>query len=76
LWLYAYDLHIVELKGGLDPPQADVNRGAIGALPSLYRGEVDADPLNELKHCHRRYGMVTMCVGGDISGARILENQN
>lgn len=62
-----------ELK--LDPGKVNVNGGAIalGHPLGATGAKLTVSILNELKRRRSRYGLVTMCVGGGMGGAGIVE---
>jgi acetyl-CoA acyltransferase len=61
---------------GLDPARVNVNGGAIalGHPLGCTGAKLTATLLGELKRGKKRYGMVTMCVGGGMGAAGIFEN--
>ncbi len=60
---------------GLDPERTNVNGGAIalGHPLGCTGAKLTATMLYELKRRGERYGLVTMCVGGGMGAAGILE---
>jgi acetyl-CoA acyltransferase len=60
---------------GLDPDKVNVNGGAIalGHPLGCTGAKLTASILRELERRKGRYGMVTMCVGGGMGAAVILE---
>ncbi|HET9479948.1 MAG TPA: acetyl-CoA C-acyltransferase [Pyrinomonadaceae bacterium] len=60
---------------GLDPDKVNVNGGAIalGHPLGCTGAKLTASVLSELERRNGRYGMVTMCVGGGMGAAGILE---
>jgi acetyl-CoA acyltransferase len=60
---------------GLDPDKVNVNGGAIalGHPLGCTGAKLTASILRELERRTGRYGMVTMCVGGGMGAAGILE---
>jgi acetyl-CoA acyltransferase len=60
---------------GLDPDKVNVNGGAIalGHPLGCTGAKLTATILRELKRRDGRYGMVTMCVGGGMGAAGIIE---
>jgi acetyl-CoA acyltransferase len=60
---------------GLDPERVNVNGGAIalGHPLGCTGAKLTASILRELERRGRRYGMVTMCVGGGMGAAGIFE---
>jgi acetyl-CoA acyltransferase len=65
-------------EAGLDLERVNVNGGAIalGHPLGCTGAKLTAAIIRELKRRNRRYGMVTMCVGGGMGAAGILENLN
>jgi acetyl-CoA acyltransferase len=63
---------------GLDPAKVNVNGGAIalGHPLGCTGAKLTATILQELKRRQARYGLVTMCVGGGMGAAGIIENLN
>jgi len=63
---------------GLDPDKVNVNGGAIalGHPLGCTGAKLTASILRELERRNSRYGMVTMCVGGGMGAAGILERLN
>ena len=63
---------------GLDPDKVNVNGGAIalGHPLGCTGAKLTASILRELERRNGRYGMVTMCVGGGMGAAGILERIN
>jgi len=61
---------------GLDPAKVNVNGGAIalGHPLGCTGAKLTATILQELRRRNARYGLVTMCVGGGMGAAGILEN--
>lgn len=61
---------------GLDQAKINVNGGAIalGHPLGCTGAKLTATLISELKRRNRRYGMVTMCVGGGMGAAGIFEN--
>jgi acetyl-CoA acyltransferase len=62
----------------MDPSKVNVNGGAIalGHPLGCTGAKLTVQVLNELKRQNKRYGMVTMCVGGGQGAAGIFENLN
>jgi acetyl-CoA acyltransferase len=62
----------------MDPSKVNVNGGAIalGHPLGCTGSKLTVQVLNELKRQNKRYGMVTMCVGGGQGAAGIFENLN
>jgi len=63
-------------EGQLDPRKINPNGGAIalGHPLGCTGAKLTASILRELKRRNRRYGIVTMCVGGGMGAAGIFEN--
>ena len=63
---------------GLEPEKVNVNGGAIalGHPLGCTGAKLTASILRELERRNGRYGMVTMCVGGGMGAAGILERLN
>ena len=63
---------------GLDADKVNVNGGAIalGHPLGCTGAKLTASILRELERRNGRYGMVTMCVGGGMGAAGILERIN
>lgn len=63
-------------EAGLDPERVNVNGGAIalGHPLGCTGAKLTVSLLAELRRRKARYGMVTMCVGGGMGAAGILEN--
>ena len=63
---------------GLDPEKVNVNGGAIalGHPLGCTGAKLTATLLHEMRRRNVRYGLVTMCVGGGMGAAGILENLN
>ena len=70
----AQALAVVKLAG-LDPSRVNPNGGAIalGHPLGCTGAKLTASILRELERRHERYGLVTMCVGGGMGAAGILE---
>ncbi len=60
---------------GMDPAKVNVNGGAValGHPLGCTGAKLTASILQELKRTGKRYGMVTMCVGGGMGAAGIFE---
>ncbi len=60
---------------GMDPSKVNVNGGAValGHPLGCTGAKLTATVLQELKRTGKRYGMVTMCVGGGMGAAGIFE---
>lgn len=71
----AQALSVIRLSE-LDPEKVNVNGGAIalGHPLGCTGAKLTATILGELKRRKARYGMVTMCVGGGMGAAGIIEN--
>ncbi len=65
-------------EAGLNPEIVNVNGGAIalGHPLGATGAKLTATLLHEMRRRNVRYGMVTMCVGGGMGAAGILENPN
>jgi acetyl-CoA acyltransferase len=63
-------------EASLDPERVNPNGGAIalGHPLGCTGAKLTAAIIRELKRRHARYGLVTMCVGGGMGAAGILEN--
>jgi acetyl-CoA acyltransferase len=63
-------------EAGLDPERVNVNGGAIalGHPLGCTGAKLVATILRELQRRHARYGLVTMCVGGGMGAAGVIEN--
>jgi len=63
-------------EAGLDPAKVNPNGGAIalGHPLGCTGAKLTATVIRELKRRNGRYGLVTMCVGGGMGAAGILEN--
>jgi acetyl-CoA acyltransferase len=63
-------------EAGLDPAKINPNGGAIalGHPLGCTGAKLTATILRELKRRNGRYGLVTMCVGGGMGAAGIIEN--
>lgn len=61
---------------GLDPEKVNINGGAIamGHPLGCTGAKLTTQILHDLKRLNKRYGMVTMCVGGGMGAAGIFEN--
>jgi acetyl-CoA acyltransferase len=77
------DIDVIELNeafaavklAGLDPSRVNPNGGAIalGHPLGCTGAKLTASILRELERRNERYGLVTMCVGGGMGAAGILE---
>jgi acetyl-CoA acyltransferase len=65
-------------EAGLDPERVNPNGGAIalGHPLGCTGAKLTASVIRELKRRKARYGLVTMCVGGGMGAAGIIENLN
>jgi acetyl-CoA acyltransferase len=63
-------------EGGLDPAKINPNGGAValGHPLGCTGAKLTATIIRELKRRNARYGLVTMCIGGGMGAAGILEN--
>jgi len=63
-------------EAGLDPAKINPNGGAIalGHPLGCTGAKLTATIIRELKRRNARYGIVTMCVGGGMGAAGIIEN--
>jgi acetyl-CoA acyltransferase len=63
-------------EGKLDPEKINVNGGAIalGHPLGCTGAKLTATIIRELKRGNKKYGLVTMCVGGGMGAAGIIEN--
>jgi acetyl-CoA acyltransferase len=70
----AQSLAVIQ-KAGLDPSRVNPNGGAIalGHPLGCTGAKLTATILRELQRRNARYGMVTMCIGGGMGAAGILE---
>jgi acetyl-CoA acyltransferase len=71
----AQSLAVIQ-EAGLDPERVNPNGGAIalGHPLGCTGAKLTATIIRELKRRQRRYGLVTMCVGGGMGAAGIFEN--
>jgi acetyl-CoA acyltransferase len=71
----AQSLAVIE-EGSLDPAKINPNGGAValGHPLGCTGAKLTATILRELKRRNGRYGLVTMCVGGGMGAAGIIEN--
>ncbi|HEY6273456.1 MAG TPA: acetyl-CoA C-acyltransferase [Terriglobales bacterium] len=65
-------------EAGLDPAKINPNGGAValGHPLGCTGAKLTATMIRELKRRNGRYGLVTMCIGGGMGAAGILENLN
>ena len=70
----AQALAVIKLAG-IDPNRVNPNGGAIalGHPLGCTGAKLTATILRELQRRNARYGMVTMCIGGGMGAAGILE---
>lgn len=63
-------------EAGLDPEKVNINGGAIaiGHPLGCTGAKLTTQILYDLKRLKKRFGMVTMCVGGGMGAAGIFEN--
>ena len=71
----AQSLAVIKLLD-LDPAKVNVNGGAIalGHPLGCTGAKLTATILRELQRRKKKYGLVTMCVGGGMGAAGIFEN--
>jgi acetyl-CoA acyltransferase len=71
----AQSLSVIK-EAGLDPEKVNPNGGAIalGHPLGCTGAKLTATIIRELNRRHARYGIVTMCVGGGMGAAGIIEN--
>ena len=71
----AQSLSVIK-EAGLDPEKVNPNGGAIalGHPLGCTGAKLTAAIIRELKRRNARYGIVTMCVGGGMGAAGIIEN--
>jgi acetyl-CoA acyltransferase len=71
----AQSLSVIK-EAGLDPEKVNPNGGAIalGHPLGCTGAKLTASIIRELKRRNGRYGLVTMCVGGGMGAAGIIEN--
>ena len=71
----AQSLAVMKLLS-MDPAKVNVNGGAIslGHPLGCTGAKLTATILRELKRRKKKYGLVTMCVGGGMGAAGIFEN--
>ncbi|HUQ49567.1 MAG TPA: acetyl-CoA C-acyltransferase [Terriglobales bacterium] len=65
-------------EAGLDPVKINPNGGAValGHPLGCTGAKLTASIIRELKRSKGRYGIVTMCVGGGMGAAGVIENLN
>jgi acetyl-CoA acyltransferase len=63
-------------EAGLDPDKVNPNGGAValGHPLGCTGAKLTATVIRELKRKNARYGLVTMCIGGGMGAAGIIEN--
>ncbi len=73
----AQSLAVIQ-EGKLDPARVNPNGGAValGHPLGCTGAKLTASIIRELKRRKARYGLVTMCVGGGMGAAGIIENLN
>ena len=61
---------------GIDPEKVNINGGAIamGHPLGCTGAKLTTQILHDLKRLNKRFGMVTMCIGGGMGAAGIFEN--
>jgi len=71
----AQSLSVIK-EAGLDPEKVNQNGGAIalGHPLGCTGAKLTATIIRELKRRNGKYGVVTMCVGGGMGAAGIIEN--
>jgi acetyl-CoA acyltransferase len=71
----AQSLAVIQ-EAGIDPERVNPNGGAIalGHPLGCTGAKLTASIIRELKRRNARYGLVTMCVGGGMGAAGIVEN--
>ena len=71
----AQSLSVIKV-GGLNPEKVNPNGGAIalGHPLGCTGAKLTASVIRELKRRNGKYGLVTMCVGGGMGAAGIIEN--
>jgi acetyl-CoA acyltransferase len=70
----AQSLSVIQ-QAGLDPAKVNPNGGAValGHPLGCTGAKLTASIIRQLERCNGRYGLVTMCVGGGMGAAGILE---
>ncbi|GGG92474.1 acetyl-CoA C-acyltransferase [Silvibacterium dinghuense] len=65
-------------QAGIDPEKVNVNGGAValGHPLGCTGAKLTASLIYEMKRRGARYGLVTMCVGGGMGAAGVIENVN
>jgi len=71
----AQTLSVIQ-EAGLDPAKVNPNGGAValGHPLGCTGAKLTATIIRELKRRNGRYGLVTMCIGGGMGAAGIIEN--
>jgi len=71
----AQSLAVIQ-EAGLDPEKINPNGGAValGHPLGCTGAKLTASIIREMKRRNARYGLITMCVGGGMGAAGILEN--
>jgi len=71
----AQSLSVIK-EAGIDPARVNPNGGAValGHPLGCTGAKLTATIIRELKRRHGKYGIVTMCVGGGMGAAGIIEN--
>jgi acetyl-CoA acyltransferase len=70
----AQSLAVIQ-QAGIDPSRVNVNGGAValGHPLGCTGAKLTASIIRELQRRNARYGLVTMCIGGGMGAAGILE---
>jgi acetyl-CoA acyltransferase len=73
----AQSLAVIQ-EAGLDPERVNPNGGAValGHPLGCTGAKLTATIIREMKRRNAKYGLVTMCVGGGMGAAGIVENLN
>jgi acetyl-CoA acyltransferase len=73
----AQTLSVIQ-EAGLDPAKVNPNGGAValGHPLGCTGAKLTATIIRELKRRNGRYGLVTMCIGGGMGAAGVIENLN
>ena len=73
----AQSLAVIQ-ESGLDPERVNPNGGAValGHPLGCTGAKLTATIIREMKRRNAKYGLVTMCVGGGMGAAGIVENLN
>jgi len=66
---------LVTRELGLDPEKVNVNGGAIalGHPMGCTGAKLSTQIIHELKRRGKKYGVVTMCIGGGMGAAGVIE---